>query len=316
MASDELHNQSTDIKTQIATMPLLDHRSVDWKRVQRTAYLLHQQLRYDYPGPIHDLQQRLMLLPPERYGDQRRVVYRLEVSAEQNTVRTYSDDFGNCVIAVHVPEVAQSIEFETWIVVERSANYGPHYVPATLLSAPYCREVSALTQPDETLRQIAAELQAKPVQEEEIAGLTLARRINERVYKAFSYAHDVTSIHTTAAQAWALKRGVCQDYSHVMLALCRLCGLAARYVSGHLLGEGGTHAWVEVLLPAPGRPAEAIAWPFDPTHGDEASLNYLTIAVGRDYYDVAPTSGTYRAPYAGQLSAHKRVDLTELEYTP
>ena len=65
------------------------------------------------------------------------------------------------------------------------------------------------------------------------------------------YAHGVTGVKTTAAEAFALRQGVCQDYAHVMLALCRACGLPARYVSGHLLGEGGTHAWVEVLLPDP-----------------------------------------------------------------
>jgi transglutaminase-like putative cysteine protease len=102
-----------------------------------------------------------------------------------------------------------------------------------------------------------------------------------------------------------------------MLALCRLCGLPSRYVSGHLLGEGSTHAWVEVLLPAPtqdGHPGEAIALPLDPTHGCETSLNYLTIAVGRDYYNVAPTSGTFRAPYRGELTASKRVGPISLEY--
>ena len=58
----------------------------------------------------------------------------------------------------------------------------------------------------------------------------------------------MTSIATTAAEALAGGRGVCQDTAHVMIALCRAAGLPARYVSGHLLGEGGTHAWVEVIV--------------------------------------------------------------------
>ena len=110
-----------------------------------------------------------------------------------------------------------------------------------------------------------------------------------------------------------MRRGVCQDYAHIMAALCRLHGIAARYVSGHLLGEGGTHAWVEVLLPGP-TADEAIVVPFDPTHGRRAGLSYLTIAVGRDYADVAPTSGTFTASYGGQLSARKHVNLTAVEY--
>src|ERR1019366_7671892 len=107
------------------------------------------------------------------------------------------------------------------------------------------------------------------------------------------YRADVTGVKTTAAAALALGQGVCQDYAHVMLSLCRLLGIPARYVSGHLVGEGGTHAWVEVLVAAPavpGLPAAAAVVALDPTHDREVGENYLTIAIGRDYSDVAPTS--------------------------
>jgi transglutaminase-like putative cysteine protease len=142
----------------------------------------------------------------------------------------------------------------------------------------------------------------------------LAARINDWVYGAISYAHGVTGVRTAASEALAAGRGVCQDFAHIMLVLCRLCGLPARYVSGHLLGEGGTHAWVEVLLPDPSDAGRSIAHPFDPTNGNIPGLKYVTVAVGRDYGDVAPTSGTFRAPYAGSLSAHKRAGVTALEY--
>ena len=65
-----------------------------------------------------------------------------------------------------------------------------------------------------------------------------------------------------------------------MLALCRLCGLPARYVSGHVLGEGGTHAWVEVLVQHPQDEDALRAVPIDPTHDRRAGLRYLTVAVG------------------------------------
>jgi transglutaminase-like putative cysteine protease len=81
-----------------------------------------------------------------------------------------------------------------------------------------------------------------------------------------------------------------------------------------LLGEGGSHAWVDVLLPADGRPQRAVAVAFDPTHGREAGLSYVTVAVGRDYRDVAPTSGTYRASHKGRLSSQRRVGLTAVQY--
>jgi transglutaminase-like putative cysteine protease len=97
-----------------------------------------------------------------------------------------------------------------------------------------------------------------------------------------------------------------------MIALCRLCKLPARYVSGYLVGEGPMHAWVEVLLPSK-RPGEGIAWPFDPTHDRTVSLRYLTVAVGRDYADVSPTRGTFRAATGGTLSSHQFVGLTAVQ---
>jgi transglutaminase-like putative cysteine protease len=100
----------------------------------------------------------------------------------------------------------------------------------------------------------------------------------------------------------------------VMLATCRASGLPARYVSGHLVGQGGTHAWVEVVLPVGDGTGEAIAWAFDPTHASRCGLGYVTIAVGRDYADVAPTSGTYRSAVAGRLTSRKSVTITELEF--
>jgi transglutaminase-like putative cysteine protease len=96
-----------------------------------------------------------------------------------------------------------------------------------------------------------------------------------------------------------------------MLALCRLLGIPARYVSGHLVGAGGTHAWVEVLASVPGRKVEILAW--DPTHDRPADLRYLTVAVGRDYNDVAPVSGTYCGQHAGSLSAARRVSVAQVE---
>ena len=81
-----------------------------------------------------------------------------------------------------------------------------------------------------------------------------------------------------------------------MLALCHVLRLPARYVSGHLLGQGGTHAWVEVIV-ARGDHAEAVA--LDPCNGRRTDGGYVTIATGRDYSDVAPTSGSYCGTSSG-----------------
>ena len=302
-------NQETHLNTNITSLDLIDHHDVDWQRVQRTAYLIHQHLRYEYPGPIDDLHQVLMIVPPEHYGDQRLIVHRLEVSAEQSETTHHEDEFGNFVLTPFVPHVENAIDFEAWIVVERVANNGPHYLPATCLTDERYLNPSKLTHPDDTLREVAETLKREGLQSEQ-----LARCINEWTYHALRYEHGITHIHTTASEALKLGKGVCQDFAHIMLILCRLCGMPARYVSGHMLGEGGTHAWVEVLLPVQGQPDKALVLPLDPTHNRETTLSYITVAVGRDYLDVAPTSGTYRAAYAGQLSAYKSVGLTSLEY--
>lgn len=98
----------------------------------------------------------------------------------------------------------------------------------------------------------------------------------------------------------ALGSGVCQDYTHIMLAICRLAGLSARYVSGLLPGEGQMHAWVEVLLPgAAQRPPTWVG--YDPTHQRRCDERYITVAVGRDYQDIAPTSGYYEGEAANRL---------------
>jgi transglutaminase-like putative cysteine protease len=288
---------------------LLDHDGLDWSRVKRTAYLLHQHIRYEYPAPIRALRHRLVIVPPCAHGDQRRLLHRVDITGALAQTRARVDEFGNHVIDVRASRVAEAIDFEAWVVVERMSGAGPGLVPAAVASDPRLLDPTPLTHPDGALRAVARALAGGGP-----GPLELARRINGWVHEELTYEHGVTGVKTTAAEALALGRGVCQDYAHVMLALCRLGGLPARYVSGHLLGEGGTHAWVEVLLPAPNLMGSAVAVPFDPTHAEQPGLNYLTVAVGRDYADVAPTSGTFRATYGGQLSARKRLGLTAVEF--
>jgi transglutaminase-like putative cysteine protease len=298
-----------DLESAIESSDLSERQEVDWPRVRRSVYLIHQHLGYTYPGPIQQLRQRLVIVPPRQHGDQRLIDHRLRVTNPFADTTYHSDPFGNTEIASSVPSVEHTIEFEAWILVERHADSGPHYLPAQALLDERYRKPSRLTQPDDALSEIAAQFRAGGKQ-----GIELAHEINAWVYQTMHYAHAVTDIHTTAAAAFALNQGVCQDYAQIMLALCRLCNLPARYVSGHLLGEGGTHAWVEVILPVDEHPEKARVVPLDPTHGRQAGMNYVTVAVGRDYFDVAPTSGTYFAAYSGRLSTHKRVGLTMYEY--
>jgi transglutaminase-like putative cysteine protease len=289
----------------IATLGSIDDDEIDWPNVQRTTVLIHQTFHYAYPSAISALRQRLIVVPADFHDDQRLVTYKTRVSGcNVDTERSY-DTFGNVVLDFSVEEVERDVEFSTWVVVEREAAGEPDEL------SPDARflEPSRLTFPDDALREAAEPLRASGA-----TGVELAAEISRVVHDHFTYDWGITDVATTASEAWAGAVGVCQDYAHCMVALCRLCGLPARYVSGHLLGEGGTHAWVEVLVPHPDDPECFRSVAFDPTHDCRPGLRYVTVAVGRDYGDVPPTSGTFEGPFGGELTTHKRAAVTRVEY--
>ena len=278
-----------------------DH-AMNGSRIQRTVYEVQQHFRYRYPAPICDLRQRLVVVPRLVHGNQRVLSQRLEVSQPHSRKRMRVDRFGNVVFEISIPKVEEAVDFDLSLIVERLTGQERHLEAATRQALNVYLLPSALTRPDAALRAVAAKLACSGQK-----GADLARAVGGWVYRRMSYGFDRTAVHTTAGQALAAGRGVCQDYTHLMLALCRLLGIPARYVSGHLVGDGGTHAWVEVLAPVPGQAVEILAW--DPTHDRPSDLRYLTVAVGRDYRDVAPVSGTYCGPHAGWLSAARRVSV-------
>ena len=285
----------------------IDPTALDWATARRVSYYLRQSFRYEYPEPIRDLNHRLVVIPPERFGDQKRLRHELSVDTQGVRFEDRKDRFGNVIIHVFAPRVSGAIEFTAEVSVERHAAE-PNRLPDGWLADGYLLEPSPLTAADDRILRAAESLA-----DQAEWGLPLADRINDWVYQSMTYQHGVTGVRTTAAEALALGSGVCQDYAHVMLALSRACGLPSRYVSGHLLGEGGSHAWVEVVLPTQDGTGDAIASTFDPTHASRGGLNYVTIAVGSDYSDVAPTSGTYRSSASGRLFTSKRVTLTGLD---
>ena len=285
----------------------IDPASVDWSSARRASYQLRQTFRYVYPQPIRDLSHRLIVIPPERFGDQRRLTHNVSVALEGARVENRTDRFGNMIVDVFAPRVPDVIEFVAEVSIARQAAQ-PNRLPDGWLADGYLLQPSRLTEADDAILRAADDLS-----EVSEWGLPLADRINDWVYQSMTYRHGVTGVRTTAAEALALGAGVCQDYAHVMLALCRACGLPSRYVSGHLLGQGGTHAWVEVVIPTRDGTGDGVAHAFDPTHASHGGLGYVTVAVGADYSDVAPTSGTYRSGARGSLTATKRVTLTGFE---
>ena len=133
--------------------------------------------------------------------------------------------------------------------------------------------------------------------------LSQAVELSELVYSGMTYSPNTTGNGTTAAQAFAQRQGVCQDYAHILLALCRKRGIACRYVNGFIPGEGETHAWVEVWCNG--------AWyGIDPTHNRLIDWGYIKVAHGRDAADCPVNRGIFRG-FALQQST-VRVEMKEI----
>lgn len=279
--------------------PLLDVGDVDLGGASLLTYVLRQTFRYEYDRPVYQLRQRLVIVPVAAHGSARRRMHRLTVTAQDALVAKRRQRNGNLVVVADVSVVHRTVDFTLEAVVERDGPHRDHLMAATAATAPRWLMPTRLTAADEAVLEMAQQLRGKRPRDVAEESCTLA-------HAALVYEFGVTSTRTTAAEALRLGRGVCQDHAHLMIALCRTAGVAARYVSGHLLGEGGTHAWVEVLVAEDGV-TRAVA--LDPCNACSVDERYLTVATGRDYSDVAPTSGTYIGPARGRLTATKRMGL-------
>lgn len=144
----------------------------------------------------------------------------------------------------------------------------------------------------------------------------------QRIHGDFRYEVRSTEVDTPVAEAFAQRRGVCQDLAHVMAGALRLLGLPARYVSGYLrtrsaagaelVGADASHAWVQVYAPGtPGVPADG--WlDLDPTNDIIPGVDHVRIAIGRDYGDVAPLRGVIRGGGQHRLTVGVTTRLAEI----
>ncbi|MEM0965199.1 MAG: transglutaminase family protein [Verrucomicrobiota bacterium] len=139
--------------------------------------------------------------------------------------------------------------------------------------------------------------------------------VNHWIHDQFDYVPGATDITTPIDEVIELRKGVCQDFAHVMLSILRTGGIPARYVSGYiepydptqkkgseLVGAAASHAWVEVGLPG-GR-----WWGLDPTNDQAAGERHIKVAIGRDYNDVAPFRGTFRGVDEQDLAVKVRIE--------
>ena len=278
--------------------------------MRRAVFRVRQHYRYTYTGPVWDLHQRLVMVPRDLHLGQRLQQHDLSVRGTEGDHRlTWErDGFGNRVARVVANRVPQAIDFEAVFRLERTSTSALLHAPPWRTDAErlaYLRP-TALTAPDKRLIDAALEIAHRSADADERA--ELAQRWTAT---SIAYRFGVTGYSTPAAMALHLGMGVCQDYAHILLCVLRLLNVPARYVSGHLIGEGAPHAWVEAFVDRAGGAVEVIG--LDPTHSRRTRLDYLTVAVGRDFADVSPTSGTYSGPAQGRLAATKQAEIIELD---
>lgn len=241
-----------------------------WVPMKKLVFDYAMTLRFSAPVSDHRFQLRCVPAtgPRQQVND-----VNLKVTP-QTEFETQHDAFDSIVITGFIPQPHTSFEYSvTGIVFVDNANIKPE------MSKPLYRFDSALTRPGPTvetmIRRCAGTIAAagRPLSVMERAEVAM-----HEVYAAFMYTPASTTIRTTAEQALRQGRGVCQDYAHVMIAVCRHLGLPSRYIAGLLGGEGATHAWVEIY--------DQGRWVgFDPTHDRLVNDDYITIAHGRDYRD-------------------------------
>lgn len=284
----------------------IDERSVDWNGIVTARYAVEQTLRYEYDSPISNLQHQLIIAPRPHHVDQQRLANHIWASGV-GPLSLESDEFGNDIAAVSVPRVEREIVFSLEATILRDHRMAKTCATAHDLIDPRWTGGRRLTRANDALNTAAAELRSLHPNKHE-----LAEEIVHFVHDHMTYTKDVTDVFTTAATAFAQGRGVCQDYAHIAISLARAAGLSARYVSGHLLGEGATHAWVEFLVAD--RNHGPLVLSYDPTYCKPTDFRYIVVAIGRDYDDVPPTSGCFTGKASGVLHGQQKVRLLEVTY--
>lgn len=229
-------------------------------------------MKLNFSSPVTDHRFQLRCVPAS--GPRQQVVdVKVKVTPD-TALETQNDAFDSVVMTGYVPQPHDSFEYSVTGIAfvdndhTKPEDYKPLY-----------RFDSGLTIPGAAITALIERCTAMM----DDGGRSLDRReqaalVMQEVYEAFTYTPGATTIRTTAEEALEQGTGVCQDYAHVMLAVCRHIGLPSRYIAGLLGGEGATHAWVEIY--------DQDRWVgFDPTHNRPVNDEYITIAHGRDYRD-------------------------------
>ena len=271
--------------------------------------------------------QHLLRLTPLDAANQKVQAAQIEIDPKPEHIEPHADMFGNQQHVATVSRPHGELEIVATSRIERRGTDGLIFdasAPweetrdsalgingASVVSAlgPYAFP-SQMTVPDRAIEAYARQsfAPARPI-------LAAAADLSSRIYRDFTYQPGTTSAETLPTEAFRLRKGVCQDFAHVMLAGLRALRVPARYVSGYLRtippegkerlqGADASHAWVAVWDPAFG-------WvEFDPTNDCVPGEDHVSLAHGRDYGDVSPVSGFVIG--AGAQSLKVEVDVVPL----
>jgi transglutaminase-like putative cysteine protease len=254
---------------------------------------------FTYATPVRESQNIVRACPVDEPG-QELIRYRIETDPSSRLLR-HIDAWGTRCDTFGILESHRSLT----VRARADVRTGDRQIPPEDLSAPVDEDyrlshimmsrATKHTEWNEVMAEAAREMTSgaeRPIE--------IARAIQRAVADRFEYRPGVTHVGIDVSDVWDAGAGVCQDFTHVSIALLRSLGLAARYVSGYLYaadpihpGSGSapietqTHAWVEVSLPGWGW------WGFDPSNGGDVGERHVVIGRGRDYDDVSPIRGVY-----------------------
>lgn len=285
--------------------------------------------QYHYEKTVRESVMEIWM-QPQKGAHQRLVSFELELDPPAQLF-SYADAFGNAVYHFDVPQPHDRLS-----IIARSAveTQPPAPLPEALdigewdrLRSDFLRgehfdflHPHGFAKDSPALKAFVAEKGLDELRARD--PLTALRILSETIYQSFGYEPGVTDAESHIDVALAARSGVCQDFAHIMIAICRSWGVPARYVSGYLFTDrqagdrsdpDATHAWVEVFLPS-------TRWiGFDPTNNVMAGERHVAAAVGRDYSDVPPSRGVYKGNSDSQLAVgvsvrRARAALTEPEF--
>lgn len=273
--------------------------------------------QYQYAAPVRESVIELWV-QPQNGGRQRLVSFELEIEPSAQLF-SYADAFGNAVYHFDVPQPHEHLAIQARSVVETEAAT---QTPDRLDLAEWDRLNGDFLRGDcfDYLHPHGF-ASATPALESFVQGrglsqartydpLSAARMVCESVHGALEYQHGGAKADNPIDLALAAGRGACQDFAHIMIAICRSWGIPARYVSGYLLAdraEGDRSdpdsplAWVEVFLPS-------LRWVgFDPTNNLPTGERHVAVATGRDFGDAPPARGIYKGDAESTLSVNVQV---------